>query len=192
MEEKTHTQSLLHVGNRKIHFLPPHDPPTSVAEARCQISLQSSFCVVTTNVREMSCHPQNSELACSTPRSHFLLSLVRLFHCSSPSRPSLDWSVKIWLKQTRDVMRCYEKKPLQATNDVLFKTRIFPLCQCLKILIWFFCSLADAALYNLDSSKRKHQKPWKMAKQHQSWVAKYWTTFEWFSNDAKEKQHFEI
>lgn len=144
------------------------------------------------HVREMSCHPQNSELACSTPRSHFLLSLVRLFHCSSPSRPSLDWSVKIWLKQTRDVMRCYEKKPLQATNDVLFKTRIFPLCQCLKILIWFFCSLADAALYNLDSSKRKHQKPWKMAKQHQSWVAKYWTTFEWFSNDAKEKQHFEI
>ena len=142
MEKKTHTQSLLHVGNRKIHFLPPHDPPTSVAEARCQISLQSSFCVVTTNVREMSCHPQNSELACSTPRSHFLLSLVRLFHCSSPSRPSLDWSVKIWLKQTQ--FRCCvatKKKPLQATNDVLFKTRIFPLCQCLKILIWFFCSI---------------------------------------------------
>ena len=130
--EKTHTQSLLHVGNRKIHFLPPHDPPTSVAEARCQIwapfALRCDY-----YVREMSCHPQNSLEA----RSHFLFRFDY-----SIARPSLDWSVKIWLKQTQ--FRCCvatKKKPLQATNDVLFKTRIFPLCQCLKILIWFFCSI---------------------------------------------------
>ena len=129
----------------------------------------------------MSCHPQNSELACSTPRSHFLLSLVRLFHCSSPSRPSLDWSVKIWLKQTRDVMRCYEKKPLQATNDVLFKTRIFPLCQCLKILIWFFCSLADAALYNLEENIKNLEK-W------QSSIRVEWQNIEQLLNDFQTTQ----
>ena len=101
--KKTHTQSLLHVGNRKIHFLPPHDPPTSVAEARCQIwapfALRCDY-----YVREMSCHPQNSLEA----RSHFLFRFDY-----SIARPSLDWSVKIWLKQTQQCRcceSCYEKE----------------------------------------------------------------------------------
>ena len=57
-------------------------------------------------------------------------------HLIDPSK--FDWS----RRSNADAARvATKKKPLQATNDVLFKTRIFPLCQCLKILIWFFCSI---------------------------------------------------
>ena len=78
-------------------------------------------------------------------------------------------------------MRCYEKKPLQATNDVLFKTRIFPLCQCLKILIWFFCSLADAALYNLEENIKNLEK-W------QSSIRVEWQNIEQLLNDFQTTQ----